>query len=70
MYNWSVDERRFKKDKEKYAIWKIEQMVNFGLDGERLDNKELKKYWERLYLDPIKRRYLKFLLWPTKKQHY
>ena len=70
MYNWSVDEKMLKRDKEKYAIWRIEQMVNFGLDGERLDSKKLKKYWKKLYLDPVKKRYLEFLLWPAQKQHY
>ena len=63
MYNWSVDERELKKDKVKYVIWKTEQMINFGMDDEKLDSKELKKYWENLYLDPIKKRYLEFLLW-------
>ncbi|MBI3990757.1 MAG: hypothetical protein HY350_01270 [Candidatus Omnitrophica bacterium] len=63
MYNWSVDERYLKRDKLKYTIWKIEQMINFGLGGEKLNSKELKKYWKNLYLDPVKKRYLEFLLW-------
>lgn len=66
MYNWAVDEKELKKSKEKFTIWKIEQMVNYGLDNEKLDVKELKKYWKKLYLDPIKKRYLEFLLWPKK----
>lgn len=36
MYNWSVDEKKLKKDKEKFAAWKIEQMVNFGLAGKKI----------------------------------
>ena len=66
MYNWSIDEKSLKKNKGKYTIWKIEQMVNFGLNNERLNSKELKKFWKKLYLDPIKKKYLEFLLWPTK----
>ena len=46
MYNWSIDEKSLKKNKGKYTIWKIEQMVNFGLDNERLNSKELKKFWK------------------------
>lgn len=63
MKNWSVDTRELKKDKEKYAIWKLEQMVNFGLDGEKISRAELKKYWNKLNLDPNKKNYLSFLLW-------
>ena len=42
MYNWSVDVKKLRKNKEKYAIWKLEQMVNFGLNGEKIDKKLLK----------------------------
>jgi hypothetical protein len=35
MKNWSVDVNELKKDKGKYAVWKLEQMVNFGLDGKK-----------------------------------
>lgn len=68
MHNWSVDEQTFKNiDPEGYNIWKIQQLINYGLDGEKLSKKEVKKYWHRLYLDPFKRRFVKFLLWPKKK---
>jgi len=63
MKNWSVDLRELKKDKEQYAIWKLEQMVNFGLDGKKISRAELKKYWDKLLLDPDKKRYLSWLLW-------
>ena len=63
MYNWSTDTTELKKDSEKYTIWKLEQMVNFGLQGEKLSQKLLKKFWNKLTLDPAKKRYLEFLLW-------
>lgn len=63
MYNWSVDEKQLKKYPEKYKIWKLEQMINWGLGGEKLDEKLLRKYWRKLFLDPTKKRYLSFLLW-------
>lgn len=64
MQNWSVDTKELKKDKEKYAIWRLEQMVNFGLGKEKLSARELKKYWNKLYLDPKKKKYLATILWP------
>ncbi|MFH1412552.1 MAG: hypothetical protein ABIG10_00785 [bacterium] len=67
MYNWSVDTKQLKKDKKQYTIWKLEQMVNFGLNKEKINEKELKKYWPLLHLDPKKKKYLQFLLWPQKR---
>ncbi len=66
MYNWSIDLKELKKDKEAYIIWRLEQLINYGLGGEKLNKRLLKKYWNRLYLDAGKKRYLKFLLWPKK----
>jgi len=62
MKNWSIDIKELKKDKEKYAVWRLEQMVNFGLDGQKLDGRELKKYWPKLRIDPRKKKYLAMLL--------
>jgi hypothetical protein len=62
MYNWSVDIKELKKDKEKYAVWRLEQMVNFGLDKDKLSARELKKYWPKFRLDPNKKKYLAMLL--------
>ncbi len=68
MYNWSVDEKKFKKeDPEGYKIWRLEQMINWGLGEEKLNKDELRKRWGQLFLDPIKKRYLEFLLWPRRK---
>lgn len=62
MYNWSVDSKNLKKYPEKYAIWELEQLVNFGLNGKKLKLPELKKYFSNLRIDPQKKKYLKFLL--------
>ena len=65
MYNWSVDEKRFKKeDPEGYEIWRLEQMINWGLGGEKLNALLVRKYWKRLFMDQVTRNYLRFLLWP------
>lgn len=67
MYNWTVDITQLKKDKKQYAVWKLEQMVNFGLNGKKIDKKDLKKYWPLLCLDPQKKKYLSLILWPSKR---
>ncbi len=62
MYNWSTDEESLKSDPEAYAIWKLEQMVNFGLNDEKLNTASLMKYWSQLDIDPERKKYLGFLL--------
>jgi len=66
MYNWSVDEEAFKKrDPKGYKLWRLEQLINYGLDGEKLDEEEVKKAWPKIKdrLDPDIKKYLEFLLW-------
>ncbi|MBI1755264.1 hypothetical protein HY250_01590 [Candidatus Azambacteria bacterium] len=66
MYNWSVDERELlRKDKKRYAVWKLEQMVNFGLGGKKIDAWLLKKYWNVIAIDPSRRKFLALLLYGT-----
>jgi len=64
MYNWTVDIKQLIKDKKQFTIWQLEQMVNFGLNGKKLNKKDLKKYWSALNLDPKKKKYLSLILWP------
>jgi hypothetical protein len=66
MYNWSVDEKKFKKENpEGYKIWKLEQMINYGAPGEKISDKLVRKYWEKIKdrIDPYKRRLIEYLLW-------
>ena len=69
MYNWSVDVKILKKDKRQYAIWKLEQMVNFGLNGQRVKISDLKKYWADIHIDPDRRKFLNLLLHGKKYSH-
>lgn len=62
MYNWSTNEDALKRDPEKYAIWKLEQAVNFGLNGKKIHAADLKKYWPRLAIDASRKKFLQLLL--------
>jgi len=71
MYNWSVDEKKFKKeDPESYRIWKLEQMINYGEPGEKISENLIRKHWRKIKdrIDPAYRGFLEFLLWPKKKK--
>lgn len=67
MRNWGVDTKELKKDKTKYAVWRLEQMVNFGFGNKKLNKLQLKKYWPLLNLDTKKKKFLSILLWPSKR---
>ena len=53
MYNWSTDEDYLKKFPEEYEKWRLLQLINYGLDGEKLDLKLLKKYWGKIKKDVL-----------------
>ncbi len=62
MKNWSTDTKELEKDPEKFSIWKLEQLINFGLDGAKIDKGELRRYWDVLSIDPFKRKFLALFL--------
>jgi len=69
MYNWSIDEEKFKKeDPEGYKLWRLTQLINYGLDGEKLNKKEVKKAWPKIKerLDSEEQRLIEFLIWNKK----
>lgn len=66
MFNWSVSEKKFKKENPReYRLWKITQLINYGLDGEKLNKKEVVKAWPKIAdkIDPNVKSYLEYLLW-------
>lgn len=66
MYNWSVDEEKFKKEDPKgHKLWRLTQLINYGLDGEKLNREEVKNAWPEIEnrIDLEERRLLNFLLW-------
>lgn len=65
MNNWSVDVGYLKKFPEKYRLWKLEQMLSWGLGGEKISKKEVIKNWDYLKtrLDRGRRELLEYLLW-------
>lgn len=66
MYNWSIDLNKMGRNSKDATIWKLEQTINFGLNGKKLNKLLTKRYWKKLHLDPARRKFLKFLLWPKK----
>jgi len=63
MYNWSVDITKLKKDSKKFNIFKLEQSINFGLNGSKLSLKNIKENFNLLKIDPNKKAYISSLIW-------
>ncbi len=63
MYNWSTDEKQLKGDPKSFAIWRLEQLANFGLNGEKISELELKKHWDILNIDPARKKFLEVILY-------
>jgi len=63
MYNWSTDTKRLKKGGDAYAKWKLEQQINYGLQGKKLSVPLLRKYLNDLAIDPAKRAFLNHILY-------
>ncbi|MBI3559103.1 hypothetical protein HY085_01790 [Candidatus Gottesmanbacteria bacterium] len=66
MVNWNTDEKAFKKKKPKeYALWRLVQLINYGLEGEKLDPKEVKLAWPKIKdrISPDKQKVIEFFLW-------
>jgi hypothetical protein len=63
MRNWSTDTTRLKKNPEQYAVWQLEQQLNYGLgENEKIDKEQLAKYLPVLNIDKDTRSFLEFLL--------
>lgn len=73
MFNWNTDEEKLKRDHPReYKLWRLTQLINYGLDGEKLNENELKAAWPKIKdrLDPDKAKAVECLLWqkPWKKE--
>lgn len=62
MYNWSTDEKSLPDDPAYRERFYLEQLINYGLNGKKIDTQTLRRHWTKLDLDPDRRRFLEILL--------
>ncbi len=68
MYSWSTDELTLKaKNPKQYDIWKQIQLINYGLNEEKLDRELLISNWTTVkpQLDPLKASVIEYWIWGT-----
>jgi len=60
--HWSVDTVKLEKDPALFAVWRLEQQINWGVGKEKISKKELLRYWNKIDIDTFKRRALALAL--------
>jgi len=60
---WDYDINKLRKTKYGRLLI-LERMLNYGPDeGEKISLSQVKKYWSKLNLDPLKKQLFEMLIW-------
>jgi len=60
---WDYDINELKKSKQGKLLI-LERLINYGpLKGEKISLSEVKKNWQKLNIDPLKKRLMELLIW-------
>lgn len=60
---WDYDIKKLRKTKSGRLLI-LERMINYGPDkGEKISLSEVKKNWNKLRLDPLRKKMMKLLIW-------
>ncbi len=62
---WDYDIEDLKKSKSPRAkILLLERQINYGVFGdEKIKLSEVKKYWDKINIEPKRRRLFEYLIW-------
>lgn len=63
MYNWNTNTSKWNKKSDSYKIWRLNQLINFGLNGEKLDLKLVRRFWDKIDTDETTRKFLDLIIW-------
>jgi len=62
---WDYDIEELRKSKsERAKIFLLERQIDYGVFGdEKIALSEVKKYWDKINIEPKRRRLFEFLIW-------
>ncbi|MBU2578973.1 hypothetical protein KKA09_02550 [Patescibacteria group bacterium] len=60
---WDYTKTEYDKQAKADPIWRFERLINYGLNGTKLNADELKKYLPQLRIPQNRRAFLELLLW-------
>ncbi|MDR1696213.1 MAG: hypothetical protein LBR69_06260 [Endomicrobium sp.] len=70
MRNRNTNTLKLKKNPSAYAVWRLEQQLNYGLsENEKINRVELKKYLPVLNIDADTRKLCEYLLYGKKPSY-
>ena len=59
---WDYDEKELQKS-EKGRVFILERMINYGPAKKKINLSEVKRYWNRLNLFPLRKMLMELLIW-------
>lgn len=63
---WDYTKTEYKKQAKKDPVWKLERLINFGLDDEKIERELLEKYFNKLKITDDRRAFFELILWNKK----
>lgn len=63
---WEYTPENYKKQAQADPKWHLERLINYGLNGEKLDRALLEQYLPELNIPENRRTFLELLLWNKK----
>ena len=61
--SWDYKESEYDKQAKADPIWGLERLINYGLDGKKINKELLRKYLPQLKIPDNRRAFLELLLW-------
>lgn len=64
MRNWYAKKSEESRNDDIGIIWQLNQLINFGITDRKIKINHIRRYWNKLTLDPKRKHFIEFLLWP------
>ena len=60
---WDYDKKEYEKQAKADPVWHLERLINYGLNGKKLNKQILGRYLLELKIPENRRDFLKLILW-------
>ena len=60
---WDYTKTEYEKQAKADPVWRLERLINYGLEKEKLDRNLLAQYLPQLKIPEDRRAFLELLLW-------
>lgn len=60
---WDYDEKAVQKQAKADPVWQLERLINYGLNGKKLNKELLKKHLGVLHIPEDRRAFLELIIW-------